>query len=472
MSKSSRRRVRKEKKKAAQKKADAILSSGGQHQKNKGKRMAKKKNKNIFGFGGAAVTKPVVQDDPETLSVVLFKQSDLDKIAALCKPKAGGSEFQVHYRGAQFIIEHPDHHRRIAFTIPTYYFNMPQKVTTAAVDFNLDEVAAISEKIAPISETMVQGIAAAFPMKFFEDHGFTVRVRELEMGSIHRHPGDFGFSATDLDNQVENPGVIFRNLKCDDKIQVDSVMYIPAASVKIVTTETRIVTVAPSDDDGIEGVYNEAPTISYILEDAVNTIGFEDFFGGAFTEGTTYNFKTDQKWVSEKYPQITPILEEFLTNMTTEESEYQPGILVDPELIESPIYGAYNYHRRVKPATSPWLKDDDDEEYYSGFGQNQHLAGSSTKETKALQVRPLWRKTQSKSMLVNKGIKISNYPNITGNADTDDTYACAKALSDHGIDETEADAFFISCGYSMKTVKEYRADVKAAEETTKGETDV
>jgi len=155
MARNSRRR--REKRIKAKKKAEAIV--GGQPvKKNKGKKMAKKKP---FWNFNSKVTKPIVQEDPESLSIILYRQQDLDEIAARCKPKAGGSEFQVHFRGTQFIIEHPEHNRRLVFSIPTYYFNMPQTVSTAAVNFNLDEVAAISEKIAPISEIEIDNISSA-----------------------------------------------------------------------------------------------------------------------------------------------------------------------------------------------------------------------------------------------------------------------------------------------------------------------
>jgi len=144
------------------------------------------------------VTKPSVGKDPNTLSIALFKQSALDKIAEVCLPKAGGSEFQVHYRGVQFIITKDNEPKRIVFTVPTVFFNFPQTVTTASVDYNLDEVADLSNQVAPISAKMAEQIAAAFPLKYFQNQGFNIEARELEMGSMHRHPGDFGFSSTDL----------------------------------------------------------------------------------------------------------------------------------------------------------------------------------------------------------------------------------------------------------------------------------
>lgn len=429
--------------------------------KNK-KKKTKSKDKNMAWWGKNNSftnkwnkTKPTVVKSSDTLSVMLYKQSTLNEIAAICKPKALASEFQVHCRGAQILIQKPESDKRVVFTIPTYYFNMPQKVSSGSVDFNLDEVSAISEQIAPLSVKMVEKIGAQFPIKYFQDLGFEVGIRELEMGSLHRHPGDFGFSGTDLDNQVEKPGVIFRNLKCEDKIQVDSVMYIPQKHVKIVTTETRIVSVQPTEDEeGIEGTYTEAPTLCYIIEDTKHEPeGFGEFFGmKKKKKKTAFDFKIDQKWIKEEYPEIEGILGSFLDGM-----DYDPQLIVDPELIEQEYThtkpSTYNrgtgYHAggNYYGGVDAWDDDDDDD----AFGTVTHVPATTTKVT----VRPTWRKTQALGLLRAKGVDVNNNSKINGTASDSDVIAIVAALKKLKFEDKDIRSFFATCDYPVTAMGTY-----------------
>lgn len=233
---------------------------------------------NIYNIGKRALgfqakKRPEDSKDPNTLNLVLFKQQFLNNLAARCLPNAGSSEFQTHYRAVQVIVqdkEQPMH--RLVFTIPTIFFNFSQTVTSGSVDFDLREVAQISASKKNESLQMAQKIASVFPSTFFEGLGFEVSVREAEIGSIHRHPGDFSFSSIDLDKNPDNPGVIYRQAEAKDHIQTDSVMYITgqgeSTHVKLVTTQTRIVNVQQvPNNGGIEGTYARAKTIALILKD-------------------------------------------------------------------------------------------------------------------------------------------------------------------------------------------------------------
>jgi len=425
-------------------------------------------------FWQSKKTKPIVGKDPETLSVVLYNQSTLDEIARICKPAANASEFQVHFRGVQYVIEKPNSNKRLVFTIPTVFFNMPQKVTAASVDFNLNEVAEISEQVAPISLELAKEFHAHFPLPFFEAQGFKVTARELEMGSIHRHPGDFGFSATDLDNQVEKPGVIFRNLGCEDKIQVDSVMYLPYnQSVKIVVTETRGVTVSPLEDGGIEGQYLETPTISYIIQDEVQRIGFEEFFGGVSEDKTEIEYKVDQKWVGGEYPQIKEIFNAFLS-----EFKYEPMLIIDPELIEQEV-SYYNYRNKYKSDktnkarkntynvydTEYYNELDDDDDYLSwaydvedDFEDETRLPSGTTKKERDILTRPPWRKTQTLGKLRVHKIDLKQYPDIDGSTSHEDIISIATAMKEAGYTDIEIRNLFRECEYPNNALEMYYAD--------------
>lgn len=420
-------------------------------------------------------TKPTTGQQNDTLSVMLYKQSVLDEIAALCKPKAGGSEFQVHCRGVQIFIKKPESDKRLVFTLPTYYFNMPQKVSTGSVDFNLDEVSEISNQIAPMSAVMGEEIVSKFPLAFFEELGFEISVRELEMGSLHRHPGDFGFSGTDLDNQVEKPGVIFRNLKCQDKVQVDSVMYIPTSHVKIVTTETRVVSVQPTEDnEGIEGTYETAPTLCYIIKDQDEApVGFGEFFHKKVepVEGEV-DFKIDQFQTKEEHDEITQLLQTFLNEM-----DYSPQLIIDPELIVQEFTRNVTYNKGTKPynnrygAHDPYnyygQMDDDDDETYSVVtnpmldGAQKSGTGGVIKPAPAMTVRPTWRKTQALGLLTAKGVDVKGNINITGNASDEDVIAIVTELKALELSDDVCRAFFTTCDYPKGSIDLYYTDLAA-----------
>ena len=480
----SRARERKRQLKA-QRKAEA-KAKNNKYKKNKGNNMAwwnnNTSNKSTatgskakgWSYGTTGMTIPTENKDPETLSTVLFSQAKLNEIATMCLPEAGGSEFQVHYRGAQFIVQKPDSNMRMVWTVPTYFFNMPQKVSTASVDFNLDEVAAISDQLAPMSFEMTKKIAEAFPVAFFEAQGFTVSVRELEMGSIHRHPGAFGFSTTDMDNKVNEPGVIFRNRGCDDKVQVDSVMHIPGKICNIHVTETRVVTVKTAEDGGIEGSYSEAPTVSCILNDAEEVFTFAHFFGEEEQESkTVHSFKTANKWIHEDLPQIEEIFDAFLQNM-----DYDPQLIIDPKLItQSYIYNSYR-----KPASSYGANanlydgydgyESEEDSYYDnflgkpktnntsiGFKPEDVTGTGPAASAPALSTRPTWRKTQALGLLRAKGIAVDTIPDIDGSASDEDIIAISKALKDKNIGDVEIRKFFDSCAYPPTSLYTYYNDV-------------
>jgi len=249
----------------------------------KEKKMAKK-NKGFVGKTWDSIThsfkynitKPTDGIANDTLNIVLYKQSFLNDIAKECLPEAKASEFQTHYRAVQFILtsKNPEMKQRVVFTIPTVFFNFPQTVSSGSVKFDLRQVDQISNQMVDESRRIGQQVIEAFPTVYFQDLGFNVNAIETEVGSIHRHPGDFSFSQIDLDNDPTNPGVIYRQGNAVDLIQTDSVMYITGGEVnphvKIVTTETRVVDVQtlPDPDDGIEGTYKKAKTITMILKDS------------------------------------------------------------------------------------------------------------------------------------------------------------------------------------------------------------
>lgn len=331
---------------------------------------------NGYGHGGYGygtykrVQEPTDGVEDTTLNLVLFSQKFLNGVAAQCVPVAGGSEFQTHYRSLQVIVSNEQ--GRIVFTIPTVFFNFPQKVSTGSVDYDLREVDKISAELKPKSDALAAQIAQVFPVAFFQEMGFEVKMREGEVGSIHRHPGDFSFSSIDLDKDPEKPGVIYRQGHATDLIQTDSVLYIQAQNhVKLVTTQTRVVDARLIEGGGIDGVYKRAKTIAMIHKDietpdavtnATPEMVFDQFFipdGATEKEGlpeVLKNYLNRFDGITESEAE-TFIDKAAMVFQILISQNYQPINKLDPNLIESNTwagkgsYGGYNHSTYKAPNT-------------------------------------------------------------------------------------------------------------------------
>ena len=462
-------------------------------QKNQNRRESELKGENMFGFGssGNKNTKsttyyygqakdivPATGEDSTTMSTVLFRQSVLDEIGSICLPAAGSSEFQVHYRSLQLIIDSKSG-QRLVVTLPTVFFNMPQKVSTASVNFNLNNVAEISEKVAPISEAIAEKYLKAFPMELFENLGFTVEAREAEIGSMHRHPSNFGFSGIDLDNKAKNPGVIFRTREAEDRIQVDSVMYIPNKRVTLNTTETRVINVK-SVDDGIEGSYIRVPTFSYILDDSSALVDFTEFFGNS-APVNELKFITDKDKSDKWYPQMEEIFGLFLERLEEAGEEFRQQLIIDPNLIEE----TYSYYKRggayghggagrysypathttrtvpVRSTRSTLAKSYDvyDGDEFGGYGEceesDEYEVFDEYEELLEPEVtRSTLHKVQALGVLRSTyDIDVNHDSNIDGSGSVKDVKAIIKAMTAKGYDEDTIAAFFKEAAYTEDILK-------------------
>lgn len=295
---------------------------------------------------------PTDNSDSKILSVVLFNQSTLDELVKVCKPAAGASEFQVHYRS--LIIRAVKDDREFIITIPTVFYNFPQKVSGSAVNYHLLEVTKAGNSAQALSTVLATNYSQEVSTIISQlQQVADVSVYESNSGSIHRHPGDFGFSSIDYDNDPENPGVIYRNKVADNHVQTDSVIYIPyTGDVKVVTTETRIVNVKPADDEiGIEGTYTKVPTVTYVYKDtdSNSTVSFSSILGGTEVKEKPIFTTIKSSIRNTNYPLLDEIKSIF-SGVTTK----QNTLLVDSENIK-PAFPSYNkgvYGRNVYNKTA------------------------------------------------------------------------------------------------------------------------
>lgn len=281
-------------------------------------------------------TVPVPTDtvDRTKLSIFIVKQSTLNAISDICQPAAGSSEFQVHYRA--FIARVKTKDTEFIVTIPTAFYNFTQQVTGSAVDYHLDNVDKEADSVKSISDAKVTEIFKQFPMiaalqGLFPDA--TVVFEESNSGSMHRHPGRFGFSSTDYSKTPSNPGVIYREAEATDKVHTDSVLFLAGTRTEIFTTETRILNIAPKDN-GVEGTYCQIPTITYILKDTDTTnvvaneekTAIEELLGG-FVDGSTASSDNNDSFyvgttmgAKKGYQLVNEILEDFIN------ADYTPDL--------------------------------------------------------------------------------------------------------------------------------------------------
>ena len=304
--------------------------------------MGRNKHKRVGFFNRSKVTAPTSPKINNKFGVVLFHQSILNQISAICKPAAGSSEFQVHYHS--LITRVWDDEVEFNVVIPLAFYNFPQEVSAASVHYDLIEVKQESDKVAGIADDLAEQYLSQMPiLSALKEMGMRTEIQIVDNGSIHRHPSRFSFSTVDLDTDPTNPGVIFRQAKADDMVQMDSVIFL-GSQTEIVTSEMRIVNVQPAEDGGVEGTYDLSPTLSIINKDSIPAVNkLSGLLGEAPTENNTGDFlKVEKGFKYEKYPVLDAIIKAF------QESELRPDLSnIDPERIKSKSYQHYNYNRGI-----------------------------------------------------------------------------------------------------------------------------
>jgi len=240
--------------------------------------------------------------DMNQMSIVLFNLQTIRNIFNICLPNAGENEFQVHYRSMLFECRLKGNDAVLHVNVPTAFYNMDQLVSIGSIDFETDDIYESGEMVKPISMTYAK-LLAPVKNRLLETFD-TVEMLEIADNSIHRHPMDGGFSSTDLDTDLDEPGVIFRKGACTDLIQTDSVIYL-GKEAKIVTSESRIATVW--EDEKVNAQYVEVPTITYVKD--VKDSGLRRMFDIEPTE-TTHSIKSDL--TRETYGQLDVLAQDLL----------------------------------------------------------------------------------------------------------------------------------------------------------------
>lgn len=247
-----------------------------------------------------------------------------------CYQKAKSCEFQFNMSTLQIQLKSIDRRFRIYIVLPVSIYNYPQQVSVSYIDFNLLDVEESAKAIKKESKQLADQIASLLsPLKKMTTM-FTISFKFIEDGgSIHRHPGRFGFSSIDLDNDPTNPGVIFRKAKAKEFVQLDSIMVWENSEFDLFTSESRYLALKKAKDGGVKGGYFENPTLIVYK----NVSNYLKYFGKSENYNLLYKHQFAEKVVNTP---VGSLIIEILKNL-----DYEPIYNVNPDNIESRFKNFY-----------------------------------------------------------------------------------------------------------------------------------
>ena len=131
--------------------------------------------------------KPIT--DLSNIGIVLLQQQTLDDIKEKSGPLTASNEYQAHYWALVCRIHQPDK-SVIDICLPTVFFNYKQIVSGAHIDFELQDVCDMSDKVESVHNMMVnkymnspfiielQKLLSAYHIEFIS----------TDVNSFHKHP--------------------------------------------------------------------------------------------------------------------------------------------------------------------------------------------------------------------------------------------------------------------------------------------
>lgn len=182
--------------------------------------------------------------DPKNHGIILISQKAMQEVFEKSGPLAKSCEFQTHYWFLNLRYKGDDD-SILDIAIPTIYFNYPQKVSGARIDFEMKDVSDTSAKVLPIhfmkvnellKTGLIENLEAYFNVKF--------ETMSVDVGSIHRHPGSSkhqSFSGTDLCVTAKDHGVVYPfGTAFNNKPNFAGIMALDSGQCKVAHYEYRI----------------------------------------------------------------------------------------------------------------------------------------------------------------------------------------------------------------------------------------
>ena len=211
----------------------------------------------------------------KNVGILVLNQSWLDEIAKRSGDLAKDNEYQVHY-WAHVVKTTYDDNSELYVAIPTVFFNYPQEVSSAYIDFDLADVEEMSKKLEDLHYKMVNENRTEYESirRSVDDLAFRKkRIEEfaIPFNSMHRHPGGSNqyFSSTDLSKNINKPGIVFPLLKANNQPNFASILIYNSFNkrVDVARTEFRL---ANNVNDDIH--YNKNHCITVTNQDNVNEV--------------------------------------------------------------------------------------------------------------------------------------------------------------------------------------------------------
>ena len=152
--------------------------------------------------------------------ILLLNSNSLQDIYIKSGPLANSCEFQVHFWAlvARYKFQDSSY---LDIGIPTCFYNYKQIVAGATIDFEMDDVSAMSAKAQPIHNMKANELLNSSFVQYLKQliPGVIPSFIATELNSIHRHPGSStyqSFSSTDLKTNPKDLGVVFPYDECKD----------------------------------------------------------------------------------------------------------------------------------------------------------------------------------------------------------------------------------------------------------------
>lgn len=150
--------------------------------------------------------------DQRNYGIIAIPQRCLQNIFKQSGPLATTAEFQVDYWNLVFRHTFADN-SILDIAVPLVFFNYPQEVSGAHIDFEMKDVSAISDKLLPVANAQAAAVlSTSFPSTLSTLFNLDFEPHLVPLNTIHRHPGGSAhqaFSSTDLSKNINDHGVVY-----------------------------------------------------------------------------------------------------------------------------------------------------------------------------------------------------------------------------------------------------------------------
>ncbi|MCF6330998.1 MAG: hypothetical protein L3I99_05565 [Sulfurimonas sp.] len=273
----------------------------------------------------------------DLFGILLFKQETLDQIFKDSGHLAKDNEFQFHYTA--LIGTATVQNQRLKISIPLVCYNYKQTISTASVKFNLEDVENISDEIMNIAQMNTSKFKESDSCKELVDLFGITEWEVATLQSMHRHPGgsNQGFSGTDLQDNPENPGVVFPfSISLKQSTSFSSIMYIDNnEKCRLAHTEIYSVQGSTVHKDGI--MYSKGRSVSIVSGYNKTPTKLESMFGisGLSCQDTVYEDEVN----------ISKELKKSLIDIMSK-SDFMPDVFIDSSYLsdeDDTVAKRYNF---------------------------------------------------------------------------------------------------------------------------------